>query len=83
MNDTQTTVYGRHRHRLSGRTSLPQGFGNQHLHYYEDTTSFNDGHVHEYSGWTGPPIPYLMETITINFPGKPFMTMDTFITIGV
>ncbi|WP_412679590.1 YmaF family protein [Brevibacillus choshinensis] len=24
---------------------------------YEGTTSFNDGHVHEYSGCTGPSIP--------------------------
>ncbi|WP_312110098.1 YmaF family protein [Brevibacillus reuszeri] len=54
--DTQTTVFGHHRHRLSGRTSLPQGSGDRHVHYYEGTTSFNDGHVHEYSGWTGPPI---------------------------
>ena len=27
------------------------------MHYYEGTTTFNDGHVHYYSGWTGPPIP--------------------------
>jgi len=55
--DTQTTVNDRHRHRLSGRTSPPQGRGAQHVHYYEGATTFNDGHVHYYRGWTGPPIP--------------------------
>ncbi|MED4752525.1 YmaF family protein [Brevibacillus choshinensis] len=48
--DTQTTVSGRHRHRLFGRTSLPQGFEYQHTHYYEGTTSFDDGHIHYYHG---------------------------------
>ncbi|WP_330218859.1 YmaF family protein [Brevibacillus choshinensis] len=43
--DTQTTVSGHHRHRLFGRTSLPQGFEYQHTHYYEGTTSFDDGHI--------------------------------------
>ncbi|QRG66519.1 YmaF family protein [Brevibacillus choshinensis] len=55
--DTQTFVSDRHRHRMSGRTSLPEGSEYQHTHYYEGTTSFNDGHVHSFSGWTGPPVP--------------------------
>ncbi|NGQ93597.1 hypothetical protein G3578_00195 [Brevibacillus sp. SYP-B805] len=55
--DTPTTINDRHRHQVRGRTSPPQGFGDQHVHYYEGTTTFNDGHVHRFSGWTGRPIP--------------------------
>lgn len=55
--DTQTSVTGRHRHRMRGRTSPPEGTGYGHVHYYEGTTSYDDGHVHHYKGWTGPPIP--------------------------
>ncbi|WP_229751921.1 YmaF family protein [Marinithermofilum abyssi] len=28
-----------------------------HVHEYRRTTTFDDGHVHHFSGVTGPPIP--------------------------
>ena len=53
---TRTTVDDRHSHLVEGVTSATQGGIDNHVHYYEGTTSFVDGHVHRFQGMTGPAV---------------------------
>ena len=47
-----------HRHILAGNTTVDLGSDvDNHVHFFEGVTTFDDGHVHRYRGVTGGPIP--------------------------
>ncbi|PUB11151.1 YmaF family protein [Paenisporosarcina sp. OV554] len=51
---TETTINVGHSHLVQGTTSAANNTM-VHVHYYQGTTTFV-GHVHQFSGTTGPPV---------------------------